>query len=157
MSMLSQLSAKADNSVAPREASIVSLSSTKVIARAWRRRPSTRKSLNGKEKAVASVVSGEVTKTSVRLVVPSCAMKKLTAALSKINSCTCRFLLLRNSTTSTVAVSWSAATTVSFCAPALGLMSNRPSARRPKRGNVEKNVRSTSPISCSQVMNLSAA
>ena len=157
--MSSQLSALADSSVAPNDASIVSLASTNVIARACTRRPSTRSASKGKEKAVVSscAVSGDETKTSVRFVVPSGAMKKLTCASSSISSCTWRLLLFRNSITSTVATKRGAATTVSFCAPALGLTSNKPLARRPKRGKVEKKVRSTSPISCSHVMNCAVA
>ena len=104
-------------------------------------------------RSVLFVVSGEVTKTSVRLVVPSGAMKKLTVASSSIASCTWRFRWFRNSITSTVATRCFAATTVSFCEPALGLTSSSPSALSPKRGKVEKKVRSTSPISCSQVIN----
>ena len=65
--------------------------------------------------------------------------------------------MLTNSITSTVAVKRGADTTVSFWLPALGLINNRPSARSPKRGKVEKKVRSTSPISCSQVIYSAAA
>ena len=56
-----------------------------------------------------------------------------------------------------VAVKRGAETTVSFRLPALGLINSSPSARSPKRGKVEKKVRSTSPISCSHVTNSDAA
>ena len=74
-SMSSHPSALALSSVAPKAAVIVSLSSVKEIALACRRNPSTRNASKGITNAVvSSVVSGEVTNTSVRLVVPSSAM-----------------------------------------------------------------------------------
>ena len=68
--------ADAASPVSPKAAEMVSLASSKVIYLALTRSPSTRSSLKGREKAAvsSSVVSGEVTKTSVRLVVPSGAI-----------------------------------------------------------------------------------